>query len=97
MRSFIHALTWFGAFSCCALAMFGGCQPTPAELPQRAPIPEPAMPSTPAAPAARTCTVGQDQTCNENPAMSSLHGKCSTAGTCECITPFTKASSGRCN
>jgi hypothetical protein len=43
------------------------------------------------------CTPGADQTCNDNPAISSLHGHCTDAGTCECrfdggVNPTT----GRC-
>jgi hypothetical protein len=43
------------------------------------------------------CTVGADQTCNDNLAISSLHGHCTDIGTCVCnvgagINPAT----GRC-
>jgi len=44
---------------------------------------------------AGTCTVGQDQTCNDNPAISSLHGHCITGGRCLC-GGFGLASSGKC-
>lgn len=46
---------------------------------------------------APACTTGQDQTCNDNPSISSLHGKCSAQATCECVAPFTKLASGRCS
>lgn len=46
---------------------------------------------------ARACTPGQDQTCNDDPTISSLHGKCAADGTCDCAAPFTKLGSGRCN
>jgi hypothetical protein len=42
------------------------------------------------------CAVGFDQTCNEDPAISSLAGRCLSDGTCSCsagvVSPFT----GRC-
>jgi hypothetical protein len=43
------------------------------------------------------CTLGADQTCNDNPAISSLRGRCTSAGTCVCnaggaLNPAT----GRC-
>lgn len=39
-------------------------------------------------PAAAVCTVGQDQTCNDNPALSSLHGSCQADQTCKCQAGF---------
>jgi len=41
------------------------------------------------------CTFGRDQTCNEDPAVSSLRGTCLADGTCKCVagtSPYT----GRC-
>ncbi|MFO0679284.1 MAG: hypothetical protein U0169_22340 [Polyangiaceae bacterium] len=32
----------------------------------------------------RPCQYGADQTCNEDPAISSIHGRCKTDGLCEC-------------
>jgi hypothetical protein len=42
------------------------------------------------------CTPGQDQTCNENPAISSLRGKCQPDGTCVCTSGAPSPSTGRC-
>ena len=46
------------------------------------------------------CTIGQDQTCNDNPFISSLHGTCvaGAGGTrCVCNPPFAvNPNSGRC-
>jgi hypothetical protein len=47
--------------------------------------------------ASSVCMPGQHQTCNENPALSSLHGVCLPDGTCICNAGFVKnPSSGRC-
>ena len=42
------------------------------------------------------CTPGQDQTCNENPAISSLRGKCQPDRTCLCASGAPNPSTGRC-
>jgi len=43
------------------------------------------------------CTPGADQTCNANPALSSLHGTCGPDGKCLCNAPsMLDAASGRC-
>jgi len=43
------------------------------------------------------CTFGQDQTCNDNPATSSLHGACDSSGRCGCIPPSVlNDDTGRC-
>jgi hypothetical protein len=42
------------------------------------------------------CTVGADQTCNEDPSVSSLWGRCTEAGTCECKSGFELSPSGYC-
>src|SRR5262245_49967546 len=34
------------------------------------------------------CTLGQDQTCNDDPAVSSLWGHCTELGVCECKPGF---------
>ncbi|MBT3217505.1 MAG: hypothetical protein HN348_00300 [Proteobacteria bacterium] len=36
------------------------------------------------------CTYGADQTCNDNLAISSLHGTCNEDGTCTCADGFDK-------
>lgn len=42
------------------------------------------------------CTVGADQTCNEDRRVSSLWGRCTEAGTCECKAGFELSPSGYC-
>lgn len=46
---------------------------------------------------AMVCEPGRDQTCNDDPAISSLHGRCLPNGTCECSDGIAKnAATGRC-
>ncbi len=57
------------------------------------------QPSTlpPAGSSKRTpCVFGQDQTCNSDPSVSALWGKCTETGTCECNTGFVLAPTGYC-
>lgn len=43
------------------------------------------------------CTFGQDQTCNDNLAMSAISGTCSKSGTCLCNSGFAiRLESGKC-
>jgi hypothetical protein len=43
------------------------------------------------------CTQGMDQSCNEDPKVSSLRGKCNDDSTCTCVAGATKVtSSGKC-
>jgi hypothetical protein len=42
------------------------------------------------------CTFGADQTCNADPAVSSLHGRCTEAGTCVCKPPAVLTPGGFC-
>jgi hypothetical protein len=42
------------------------------------------------------CTFGADQTCNDNPAVSSIHGHCVDAGVCTCSEGARNPDSGRC-
>lgn len=45
----------------------------------------------------RACTPGLDQTCNDNPLISSTTGKCSAQGTCTCDAGHTLVpATGRC-
>jgi hypothetical protein len=47
--------------------------------------------------AGAVCTFGADQTCNDNPILSSIHGHCTDAGTCACtFDAGTNPDSGRC-
>lgn len=42
------------------------------------------------------CSFGADQTCNEDPAVSSFWGHCTELGVCECKPGFELATSGYC-
>jgi hypothetical protein len=42
------------------------------------------------------CTPGADQTCNEDPTVNSLRGKCLADGTCACGTNAVSPYTGRC-
>lgn len=47
--------------------------------------------------AAMVCEPGADQTCNDDPAISSLHGRCLPDGSCECTAGIEKnPATGRC-
>ncbi len=43
-----------------------------------------------------TCTVGSDQTCNDNLSASSLYGRCVDNGRCVCNRGFSLLTSGKC-
>jgi hypothetical protein len=45
---------------------------------------------------APVCTPGADQTCNDNPIVSSFHGHCTDAGTCQCNGTILNPNTGRC-
>ena len=42
------------------------------------------------------CTLGQDQTCNADPKVSALWGKCLETGVCECKPGFELNPMGSC-
>jgi hypothetical protein len=44
------------------------------------------------------CTPGQDSTCNDNPAISSIHGRCLPDGSCTCLAgfPAVNQATGKC-
>lgn len=42
------------------------------------------------------CTLGADQTCNEDPSVSALWGKCTEQGTCVCNPGFVLGPGGYC-
>ncbi len=45
----------------------------------------------------QVCQPGMDQTCNDNPALNSIHGVCRFDGTCECNAGFAlNPDTGRC-
>ena len=47
--------------------------------------------------AAGVCEPGRDQTCNDDPAISSLHGTCMPDRTCVCMADVEKnPATGRC-
>jgi hypothetical protein len=47
---------------------------------------------------ANVCTVGADQSCNDNPGANAFHGTCVTGGHCLCHTGFTLVTaSGKCS
>jgi hypothetical protein len=45
---------------------------------------------------ASPCTPGMDWTCNDDPRISSLWGRCNALGTCECNPGFQLSARGRC-
>lgn len=42
------------------------------------------------------CTPGSDQTCNNDPTLSSLSGKCQSNGRCSCNAGYVSVANGRC-
>ncbi len=53
-------------------------------------------PSSPGPVCWTVCEVGMDQSCNDNPMISSLHGTCLPDGTCECHGFEKNPETGRC-
>ena len=55
--------------------------------------PESAAASDSAAPAGKRapCTLGADQSCNEDPKVSALWGRCTELGVCECKPGFERS------
>jgi hypothetical protein len=49
--------------------------------------------STPTAPSGKraACTLGADQSCNEDPRVSALWGRCTELGVCECKAGFERS------
>jgi hypothetical protein len=89
-------------------ALLTGCG---GETPEPSTPSEPPTPSTVAAPEATAsaepppappsgkrapCTYGADQTCNANPAVSALWGRCTELGVCECNDGFRLNPGGAC-
>lgn len=49
------------------------------------------------APCNASCLPGRNQDCNDNPLLSSIHGRCTAAGTCVCDEGYTiNPATGRC-
>jgi hypothetical protein len=42
------------------------------------------------------CTVGVDHSCNDNPNLASIHGRCVTGGRCVCSKEFPLLANGKC-
>jgi hypothetical protein len=58
---------------------------------------DPTSPKSPTKVCWTACQPGMDQSCNDNPLISSIHGKCEADGTCTCISGFAKnPDTGRC-
>lgn len=60
--------------------------------------PPASVPEAPAAPAGKRapCTLGADQTCNDDGRVSALWGRCTELGVCECAPGFELNPRGRC-
>jgi len=79
-----------------AASILTGCGP---------PVPQPSEPANTSEPPPSAnapsgkrvpCTFGADQACNEDPRVSSLWGRCTQLGTCECNPGFELGPSGYC-
>ncbi len=58
---------------------------------------DPSSPKSPTKVCWYACQPGMDQSCNDSPVVSSLHGKCEADGTCTCNAGFAKnPDTGRC-
>jgi hypothetical protein len=58
---------------------------------------DPSSPKSPTKVCWTACQPGMDQSCNDNPVISSLHGVCESDGTCTCKAGFAKnPDTGRC-
>jgi hypothetical protein len=88
---FIGVLVAFAGAACGQAATEAAEAPSSPDAPA-APGSDPAAPSGKRAP----CTLGADQTCNADPAVSALWGRCTELGVCECQDGFELNPSGRC-
>lgn len=59
------------------------------------PAPPPPAPSA-EAPTSKRAPCANDQSCNDDEAVSALWGKCTSLGTCECLAGFELNARGRC-
>jgi len=58
---------------------------------------DPTSPKSPTKVCWTACQPGMDQSCNDSPIISSIHGTCEPDGTCTCISGFAKnPDTGRC-
>ncbi len=69
--------------------------PPPPATPESAPAPSAESAPHPSGKRA-PCTFGQDQTCNADPKVSALWGKCLETGVCECQPGFELNPMGSC-
>jgi hypothetical protein len=59
---------------------------------------DPTSPKSPTKVCWTACQPGMDQSCNDNPLISSIHGVCEPDGTCTCNSGFAKnPDTGRCS
>jgi hypothetical protein len=75
-----------------------GCSPSNSVAIQMCSCPSPScfLPGYGCVGPGSTCTVGMDQTCNDNPAFSSVRGHCIGGGRCVCGTAGMSPTSGKC-
>lgn len=57
---------------------------------------DPTSPKSPSKVCWYACQPGMDQSCNDNPLISSIHGKCEADGTCTCTGFGKNPDTGRC-
>jgi hypothetical protein len=86
-------------FDTCTTAVGGcGCSPANSVATQMCSCPSPScfLPGYGCVGPGSTCTVGMDQTCNDSPFISSIHGHCVAGGRCVCGTAGMSPTSGKC-
>jgi len=64
-------------------------EPGASDAPAETPLPETGPPVT--APHGKRAPCSSDQSCNENPAVSALWGRCTEMGVCECNAGFERS------
>jgi hypothetical protein len=75
-----------------------GCAPTDSHAVSMCVCPSPScfLPGYGCVGPGSTCTVGMDQTCNDNLLISSIHGRCVADGRCVCGNFGMSTTSGKC-
>jgi hypothetical protein len=97
MSLFVRALLCAAAGSIAACA--SSASPSPAATPaasdpsasEAAPAPSEGDSSAPPRGKRAPCTLGADQSCNEDPKVSALWGHCTELGVCECKPGFERS------
>jgi hypothetical protein len=95
-RSFFPSSSRLVAAALMLAACSGGASPpltaAPGSATEAAPQPVEAAPDS-AAPAGKRapCTLGADQSCNDDPTVSALWGRCTELGVCECKPGFERS------